>query len=196
MYRRGLRTLIQPFSSRILLAQQPRHVRSYTINEINTPSISRQYDTRIFGKLNDSPSTRHITIRNFSDQCSKNKFDPGKIEPSLMATYEDIVDLPKHPEVLLIDVRQPNELAATGTIPTSINIPLSYLSKELKLSPDEFKKKYGRAKPAADSPIIFNCRIGVRSGEAAYIAEELGFTNVKNYVGSWSEYAEKNNLPQ
>lgn len=40
-----------------------------------------------------------------------------------IATYEEIKDLPNHPEKLLIDVREPAEIAETGSIPTSINIP-------------------------------------------------------------------------
>lgn len=40
-----------------------------------------------------------------------------------IAYYEEIKDLPNHPEILLIDVREPSELEQTGQIPTSINIP-------------------------------------------------------------------------
>jgi hypothetical protein len=40
-----------------------------------------------------------------------------------VAYYEEIKDLPNRPEILLIDVREPWELADTGSIPTSINIP-------------------------------------------------------------------------
>lgn len=39
------------------------------------------------------------------------------------ATIDEIEDLPNHPEVLLIDVRDPPEIKSTGSIPTSINIP-------------------------------------------------------------------------
>lgn len=40
-----------------------------------------------------------------------------------IAAYDEIKDLPNHPEKLLIDVREPHELENTGRIPTSINIP-------------------------------------------------------------------------
>lgn len=40
-----------------------------------------------------------------------------------IAAYEEVKDLPNHPEKLLIDVREPSELIETGKIPTSINIP-------------------------------------------------------------------------
>lgn len=38
-------------------------------------------------------------------------------------TYEEIKDLPNHPEATLIDVRDPPEIKDTGLIPTSYNIP-------------------------------------------------------------------------
>lgn len=41
----------------------------------------------------------------------------------MIASYEEVKDLPNHPEILLIDVREPHELVETGQIPTSINIP-------------------------------------------------------------------------
>jgi rhodanese-related sulfurtransferase len=37
--------------------------------------------------------------------------------------YDEIKDLPNHPEILLIDIRELYEIKATGMIPTSIHIP-------------------------------------------------------------------------
>lgn len=37
--------------------------------------------------------------------------------------YDEIKNLPNHPEKALIDVREPNELLEFGRIPTSINVP-------------------------------------------------------------------------
>lgn len=115
-----------------------------------------------------------------------------------MAYYEEIKDLPNHPEVLLIDVRTPQEIVQTGKITTSINIPLSVVEMELSdvVKPEDFKNKYGRDKPVADSPIIFTCRSGRRAQQAAEIAIKLGFKNVKNYKGSWLDWAEHEGLPK
>lgn len=41
-------------------------------------------------------------------------------------TYEEVKDLPNHPETYLIDVRDPPEIKDTGLIPTSFNIPREY----------------------------------------------------------------------
>ena len=40
-----------------------------------------------------------------------------------VAIYHEIIEAIVDQEVLLIDVRDPQEIAATGSIPTSINIP-------------------------------------------------------------------------
>lgn len=44
-----------------------------------------------------------------------------------IVTYEEVKDLPNHPDKWLIDVREPKELKETGVIPTAINIPRKYL---------------------------------------------------------------------
>ncbi|KAG5669947.1 hypothetical protein PVAND_000236 [Polypedilum vanderplanki] len=111
-----------------------------------------------------------------------------------IAEYDEIKALPDHPEKLLIDVREPNELKETGQIPTSINIPLGQLEDELKLSDSEFQAKYQRNKPNPSDELIFHCKLGGRAQKAAEAAIGLGFTNVKNYKGSWTDWAQKENL--
>lgn len=44
-----------------------------------------------------------------------------------IATYEEVKNLKNHPEKVLIDVREPEELKETGQIPFCINIPRKYL---------------------------------------------------------------------
>jgi hypothetical protein len=50
----------------------------------------------------------------------------GEFIPAKIATYEEIKELPNHPEILLIDAREPEMVQKTGKIPTSINIPRNY----------------------------------------------------------------------
>ncbi|XP_034104588.1 rhodanese domain-containing protein CG4456 [Drosophila albomicans] len=113
-----------------------------------------------------------------------------------MATYEQVKDVPNHPEIYLIDVRNQDELKATGTIPASLNIPLPDLDAALKSSAEDFKQKYGREKPGNNADIIFTCRSGKRAKEAEAIAKNAGFTNIRVYSGSWLEWAEKEGLPK
>ncbi|GBP88614.1 Rhodanese domain-containing protein CG4456 [Eumeta japonica] len=115
-----------------------------------------------------------------------------------IVSYEYIKQLKNRPNILLIDVREPQELKETGQIPSSINIPLGQIANELgpNVDRDTFKAKYGREKPEKNSEIIFHCRIGKRSQNAAELARTLGFQNTKNYLGSWLEWAEKEGLPK
>ncbi|XP_066145042.1 rhodanese domain-containing protein CG4456-like [Euwallacea fornicatus] len=106
--------------------------------------------------------------------------------------FDEFQNLIKDCNVTVIDVRQPEELAEHGALPRAINIPLGEVEDVLKnLSDDQFLKKYGCKKPQKDSPIIFSCRSGIRSEKAQIAALKLEFTNVKNYLGGWTEWTEK-----
>ncbi|XP_058055228.1 rhodanese domain-containing protein CG4456 isoform X3 [Anopheles bellator] len=146
---------------------------------------------------NQSIDRRRASTSLFAEQLLSNgRFEstgPANSRMSI-ATYEEVLDLPNHPEKLLIDVRNPDELAETGQIPTSINIPLPQLEEGLKLGEAEFKAKFGRDKPVPGAEIIFHCKMGGRAQRAADLAGSLGFSNARNYKGSWTEWAAKQGM--
>lgn len=45
----------------------------------------------------------------------------------MAATFDEVKDALNHPEVYLIDVRRKDEIASTGSIPASLNIPCKYV---------------------------------------------------------------------
>jgi rhodanese-related sulfurtransferase len=51
----------------------------------------------------------------------------SSLNPCQIVEYDKVKSLQNHPETLLIDVREADEIAATGKIPTSINVPCKYL---------------------------------------------------------------------
>ncbi|XP_064550269.1 rhodanese domain-containing protein CG4456 [Drosophila montana] len=116
--------------------------------------------------------------------------------PIGIVDYAEVKKLINDPQKLLIDVREPKELKETGQVPSSINIPLGIVSQELATSDQQFKSKYARDKPQPDTELVFHCRSGVRSLKAAEAAVALGFKNVKNYEGSWLDWAEHEGLPK
>ncbi|XP_037896878.1 rhodanese domain-containing protein CG4456-like [Glossina fuscipes] len=107
--------------------------------------------------------------------------------------YKDIKKLLKHPEKVLIDVREANEIRETGQIPTSINIPLDIVAQVLHpdFDKNKFKTKYDRDKPHLDTEIVLYCRRGKRSQNAAEILQKLGYRNVKVYLGSWDDWSKR-----
>lgn len=77
----------------------------------------------------------------------------------------------KKDEVLIIDVRSPEEYQA-GHIENAININI-----------EGFEDNLGIIEDKKDSPIILYCNSGKKSGEAAEILVNNGFKNVTNAEG-------------
>jgi 3-mercaptopyruvate sulfurtransferase SseA len=54
---------------------------------------------------------------------------------------------------------------------------------------DALQEQYGSRGITGDSPLITYCRIGERSSHTWFVLTELlGYSNVRNYDGSWTEY--------
>ena len=115
--------------------------------------------------------------------------------------------------VALVDVRSPaeyiGELAAPehlpqeraqrkGHIPGAANIPWAKAVAEdgTFKSDDELAALYAGKGVTADKQIIAYCRIGERSSHSWFVLSELlGYPNVRNYDGSWTEYGSLVGVP-
>ncbi|CAN1544774.1 PspE Rhodanese-related sulfurtransferase [Rhabdaerophilaceae bacterium] len=78
-------------------------------------------------------------------------------------------------DMLIVDVREPNEFAA-GHIPGSISMPLS------TFDPDELPRSEGLE-------IVLSCAAGVRSRHALMIAQAAGRAISAHYVGGFKDWA-------
>jgi thiosulfate/3-mercaptopyruvate sulfurtransferase len=105
-----------------------------------------------------------------------------------------------------VDVRSPEEFRGEklapdhlpqeqaqvpGHIAGAANIPWAKAANEdgTFKSADELKALYEAEGITADREIIAYCRIGERSSHTWFALQELlGYPNVKNYDGSWTEY--------
>lgn len=108
--------------------------------------------------------------------------------PTIITTKELQQLIRNKVDYLLIDVRNKDELIH-GMIPTAKNIPLPEVEHALDLTPEAFEKKYHFKKPTKQDSLIFHCRSGGRSQQAAMIAENRGY-QAKNYAGSIWEWSE------
>lgn len=82
--------------------------------------------------------------------------------------------LEKTPSAILVDVRTDGEVAEMS-IPKALHIPLDELYVRLSKIP-------------VGSTVIFHCRGGGRSAQAANLAESAGYTNVYNVLGGIMEW--------
>ena len=85
---------------------------------------------------------------------------PGKEKGSVTVASFQRVWKTSPDALLLVDVRDPKEVAA-GTIQGSINIPMNDLEKKLDTLP-------------TDKPVVFVCGTGARAGEAYDTVKTLG----------------------
>jgi len=113
----------------------------------------------------------------------------------------------------LVDVRSPDEFSGkllapahlpqeqaqrAGHIPSAINVPWSKAANEdgTFKSSDELRELYKDAGLDEGKATIAYCRIGERSSHTWFALHELlGYSDVKNYDGSWTEYGSLVGVP-
>ena len=113
----------------------------------------------------------------------------------------------------LVDVRSPGEYAGdliappgyeqegaqrAGHIQTAVSIPWASAVRDdgTFKSADELKELYGGKGVSADKPVTAYCRIGERSAHTWFVLRELlGYEDVRNYDGSWTEWGNLVDVP-
>ncbi|NNJ10985.1 sulfurtransferase [Chloroflexales bacterium ZM16-3] len=113
----------------------------------------------------------------------------------------------------LVDVRSPQEFSGErthmpdypqegtlrgGHIPTAANIPWAKATREDATfkSADELAALYGGQGVTPDKDVITYCRIGERSSHTWFVLTYLlGYPQVRNYDGSWTEWGNGVGLP-
>lgn len=131
---------------------------------------------------------------------------------SLRAYREDIQPRLGDPALSLVDVRSPaeyngeviappgmNETAQrAGRIPGATSAPWAQTVREdgTFKSADDLAAHYAGKGVTADKDVIAYCRIGERSSHSWFVLHELlGYPNVRNYDGSWTEWGSLINVP-
>ncbi len=132
--------------------------------------------------------------------------------PALRAQRDEVLQAVGGQAKQLVDVRSPAEFTGeiiappgmsetaqrAGHIPGAKNIPWARAVKEdgTFKSPEELKALYGGAGVEEGKPTIAYCRIGERSSHTWFVLKHiLGYSDVKNYDGSWTEYGSLIGVP-
>ena len=115
--------------------------------------------------------------------------------------------------IALVDVRSPQEFsgelvappgyeqegaARTGHIPGAQSVPWATAVRDdgTFKSREELEEIYGAKGVTADKEVRAYCRIGERSAHTWFVLRELlGYENVKNYDGSWTEWGNLVEVP-
>ncbi len=151
------------------------------------------------------------------------KEEPPKPEPSqykakdvdlsLRAFFLDVLKKLRDPNVVLVDVRSPEEYKGlitappeypneqtqrAGHIPGAVNIPWKQaVADDGSFKPaEELRRLYESKGVTPDKEVIVYCRIGERAAHTFFVLKEiLGYPKVRVYDGSWSEWGNMVGVP-
>ncbi|MCU1449180.1 MAG: sulfurtransferase [Acidimicrobiales bacterium] len=135
----------------------------------------------------------------------------GNVHDEYRALRDEVLE--KVGKVQFVDVRSPEEYRGEllapahlpqeqaqvpGHVPGAANVPWSRAANEdgTFKSADELKDLYDKAGVTPEKDIVAYCRIGERSAHTWFVLRELlGYQNVENYDGSWTEYGSLVGVP-
>ena len=133
-------------------------------------------------------------------------YHAGGPDESIRARKEDVFAiLDKKKKGDLVDVRSVDEFTGkilappglsetaqrAGHIPDAVNVPWAQAANEdgTFKSADALQQLYGGKGVGGANDVIAYCRIGERSSHTWFVLKYLlGYNNVKNYDGSWTEW--------
>ena len=137
---------------------------------------------------------------------------PDRTREELRAYRQPIID-GLGSDRRLVDVRSPEEFRGElsapahlpqeaaqrrGHIPGAVNVPWSQaVASDGTFRPiEELRQLYASHDVAGTSEVIAYCRIGERSSHTWFVLHELlGYPDVRNYDGSWTEYGSLVGVP-
>ena len=133
-------------------------------------------------------------------------FKPAPPNPALRAFLSQVRESLELDKTKRIDVRSPQEFTGEitapaeyptehaqrgGHIPGAVNVPWAKAVNDdgTFKSADELTKLYQTVGITPEKEIITYCRIGERSSHTWFVLKHLlGYPDVKNYDGSWTEW--------
>ncbi len=126
------------------------------------------------------------------------------VRPEVLATITHVRSSLEDPNTSLLDVRSVEEYDGTlvraargGHIPKAKNIDWKRtLTRQGTLKPiADLKRLYNSEGVAMDGEVITYCQAGYRAAHAYVVLKLLGYPKVRNYLGSWFEWANTPDTP-
>jgi thiosulfate/3-mercaptopyruvate sulfurtransferase len=128
----------------------------------------------------------------------------GTREESTIATWREVRDAVAGKDAVILDARTDGEYCGTtvrakrgGAIPGAVHVEWTRnLTPEGDFKPAaDLKKMYEDAGVTPDREVITYCQGGYRAAHSYLALRLLGYPRVRNYVGSWKEWGDREDLP-
>jgi thiosulfate/3-mercaptopyruvate sulfurtransferase len=129
-----------------------------------------------------------------------------KMKPrrALLATVDDVRDRLGNSSAVIVDTRSDAEYTGQlvrarrgGAIPGAVHLEWTNNldSNGFFKTADELAKMYADRKITPDKEVIPHCQGAYRSAHTYLALRLIGYPNVKNYLGSWGEWGNRDDLP-
>ncbi|MGB2717294.1 MAG: sulfurtransferase [Vicinamibacterales bacterium] len=128
----------------------------------------------------------------------------GSREEAALATWKDVRAAINRPDTVIVDARTDGEYCGTtvrakrgGAVPGAVHIEWTRNltpAGDFK-SADELRQMYESAGVTPDRQVITYCQGGYRAAHSYLALRLLGYPRVRNYVGSWKEWGDREDLP-
>ena len=121
-----------------------------------------------------------------------------------VATYHDVLEAIERSDAVILDTRRDGEWLGTeqraaraGAIPGAVHLYWGHhLTEDGAMKPDsELRAQFEAIGVTPDKEIIPYCQTGYRSSHAYLALRLLGYPRVRNYLGSWKEWGNRESLP-
>lgn len=153
------------------------------------------------------PFTREVP------QVEHTKYTAKDPDGSIRAFREDVLKHLEQENPALVDVRSPQEYTGellhaigypqegaqrAGHVKGAVNVPWGTAANEdgTFKAVEELRRLYGEKGITPEKPVIAYCRIGERSSHTWFVLKYLlGYDDVRNYDGSWTEWGSLVGVP-
>jgi len=128
----------------------------------------------------------------------------GSREERTIATWREVRDAIGSGDAVILDARTDDEYRGTtvrakrgGAVPGAVHIEWTRnLGPDGAFKPaEELRAMYESAGVTPDREVLTYCQGGYRAANAYLALRLLGYPRVRNYVGSWKEWGDREELP-
>ena len=144
-----------------------------------------------------------LTITTETAFPQKGTWDVGRVSERL-ATWSDVATRLGRDDVVILDTRSDGEYYGSnvrakrgGAIPGAVHIEWTKnLDDDGKFkAAADLQDVYNDSGIGRDKEVISYCQGGYRAAHSYLALRLLGYPRVRNYIGSWKEWADRDDLP-
>jgi thiosulfate/3-mercaptopyruvate sulfurtransferase len=131
------------------------------------------------------------------------RWQVGGVEGRL-ATWRDLRDRLDTPDVAILDTRTEGEYQGTtvrarrgGAVPGAVHVEWTRNLDETGAfkSGEQLQEMYAAAGITREKEVVSYCQGGYRAAHSYFALRLIGYRRVRNYIGSWKEWGDRDDLP-